>query len=115
MRGTYSDPVVIKKMHHTNQFSVRSDIIARLKAYNETLVVDTPLGRVEIPPDKIDGRVIYRSDWCESKFGVPFRLCYMAIEKESNPDQAKLFDDIPAQNSQQKLKEAMGEIKCAII
>lgn len=111
MRGTYSDPVVIKKMHHTNQFSVRSDIIARLKAYNETLVVDTPLGRVEIPPDKIDSRVLYRSEWQDSKFNIPYKLCYMSIKQEAPKDQIKMFDDIPATNAPQRLNELQGMLK----
>ena len=103
-------PITIHKMFNRNQFGIRSDILARHKAYSRPLIVDTPLGRIEIAPENIDKRVLWRSELQPSQFDQPFRFCYFAVKEEA-PDQVKLFEDVPATNAPQRLKELQGMLK----
>ena len=107
-------PITIYKMFQRNQFSIRSDILAKHKAYKQPLIVNTPLGRVEIAPENIDKRVIWRSEPQPSRYNQPFRFCYFSVE-DVPKDQIKLFEDIPVPNAPQRLKELIGTLMILLI
>lgn len=95
MLGNWLDNFYCITIHklHNNQFSIRDDIIDKVKSKRGQLRVrlEQTGENIVIPYDKIDERRAWVSLPQPSKFGKPYRLVYFQVTKKEDERQMSLL------------------------